>query len=102
MKVWLDDLREAPEGWVRAYWPEDVITHLKTGFVTQISLDHDLGIQNGKDRNAMEVINWIEEQVVLNKFVPPEIFIHSANSVGIGNLRRAITQIEKYHTANQE
>ncbi|WP_336511202.1 cyclic-phosphate processing receiver domain-containing protein, partial [Vibrio anguillarum] len=43
MKVYLDDERDTPEGWVRSYWPEEVIELLKSGNVTEISLDHDLG-----------------------------------------------------------
>jgi len=43
MKVFLDDLRATPEGWHRAYWPDEVIALLKNGDVTAVSLDHDLG-----------------------------------------------------------
>jgi hypothetical protein len=43
MKVYLDDERTTPEGWHRVYWPDKAIALLKTGDVTQISLDHDLG-----------------------------------------------------------
>ena len=43
MKVWLDDERGAPEGWMRVRWPDEAIALLKTGQVTHLSLDHDLG-----------------------------------------------------------
>ncbi len=43
MKVYLDDERTTPEGWYRVYWPDEAIELLKTGTVTNISLDHDLG-----------------------------------------------------------
>lgn len=43
MKVFLDDERTTPEGWVRVYWPGESIALLQTGQVTDISLDHDLG-----------------------------------------------------------
>ena len=43
LKVFLDDERITPDGWVRAYWPEDVIELLITGQVSELSLDHDLG-----------------------------------------------------------
>ena len=43
MKVYLDDERSTPDGWVRVYWPEEAIELLKAGGVTEISLDHDLG-----------------------------------------------------------
>jgi hypothetical protein len=38
VKVWLDDLREAPPGWVRATTPEQAIELLRTGQVTETRL----------------------------------------------------------------
>ncbi len=43
MKVLLDDVQDAPQGWVRVQWPEEAYRLLETGQVTEISLDHDLG-----------------------------------------------------------
>ncbi len=61
MKVYLDDERPTPDGWRLARWPEDVIALLKTGDVTHISLDHDLG---GDDRGTgYDVLLWIEQAV---------------------------------------
>jgi hypothetical protein len=43
MKLWLDDMREAPPGWI---WAKDVSGakgHLKSGLVEDFSTDHDLG-----------------------------------------------------------
>jgi hypothetical protein len=37
------EFRPTPDGWVRAYWPEEVIALLEAGGVTEVSLDHDLG-----------------------------------------------------------
>ncbi|PZP08852.1 MAG: hypothetical protein DI621_07230 [Pseudomonas protegens] len=49
MKIYLDDERQTPQGWVRTYWPDEVIALLKAGGVEDISLDHDLGDdQRGK------------------------------------------------------
>lgn len=41
MKVFLDDERETPDGWVSVYWPQEAIELLIAGGVTGISLDHD-------------------------------------------------------------
>ena len=41
MKLYLDDVRETPENWVRAYNAREAIEYLKTGKVVEISLDHD-------------------------------------------------------------
>ena len=46
MKIYLDDERATPEGWVRCYWAEEVIFFLKNCAVDEVSLDHDLGDDN--------------------------------------------------------
>ncbi|MGI2080401.1 cyclic-phosphate processing receiver domain-containing protein [Shewanella putrefaciens] len=43
MKIFLDDERLAPTGWLQVRWPDEVISYLAKGMVTDISLDHDLG-----------------------------------------------------------
>ena len=48
VRVWLDDTREAPPGWVRTFTPEQVIALLRSGGVTELSLDHDLGLEPGR------------------------------------------------------
>ena len=66
MKVFLDDVRPTPEGWVRCYWPQEVIELLKTGNVEVISLDHDLG--DDTRGTGMDVCKWIEQTVFENGF----------------------------------
>lgn len=77
MKVYLDDERATPNGWTRVYWPSEAIELLKSGQVTEISLDHDLG--DDERGTGYDVVLWIEEQVALHRFVPPKIAVHSAN-----------------------
>ena len=74
MNVFLDDERPTPEGWVRVYWPDEAITLLQTGEVTEISLDHDLG--DDQRGTGYDVILWIEEAVRLRSFIPPRIHVH--------------------------
>lgn len=97
MRVYLDDVRTEPPGWVRAYTASEAITLLETGSVTEISLDHDLG-DDPKVGDGYDVILWLERQVHYNAdfVLPAEINVHSANPVasnrmkiGIVNLRRA-------------
>lgn len=93
MKVYLDDERPTPVGWVGVRWPEEAIALLKTGRVVELSLDHDLG---DDDRGTgYDVILWIEEAVVTAGFTPPLISVHSANAsarqkmlAGIASIRR--------------
>ena len=77
MKVYLDDERETPRGWVRVYWPDEAIELLQSENVTELSLDHDLG--NDNRGTGYDAIKWIEEQVATSNFVPPKIKVHSAN-----------------------
>ncbi len=77
MKVFLDDERSTPDGWTRVYWPSEAIALMKSGQVTEISLDHDLG--DDERGTGYDVVLWIEEQVALYGFVPPKISVHSAN-----------------------
>jgi hypothetical protein len=93
MKVFLDDERSTPPGWTRAYWPEEVIALLKTGQVSDLSLDHDLG--DDERGTGYDVVLWIEEQVALNAFEPPSIQVHSANSSARAKMEAGIQSIER-------
>lgn len=93
MKVFLDDERETPPGWIRARWPDEVITLLEAGGVTELSLDHDLG--DDARGTGYDVIRWIEEAVALREFVPPTIYVHSANSSARERMRLGIESIQR-------
>lgn len=77
IKVYLDDERQAPEGWVRTRWPKETIKLLQSGNVEELSLDHDLG--NDKKGTGYDVLFWIEYAVQKENFQPPIIHIHTAN-----------------------
>lgn len=94
MKIYLDDEREATSGWVRAFWPDEVIELLQKEHVDEISLDHDLG--NYQKGTGYDVLLWIEEQVFLNGYIPPKIMVHSANSSARIKMELAIKSIESY------
>lgn len=94
MKVWLDDVRDAPDGWTRVFTAHEAITLLEGCGVVEISLDHDLG-DDEKYGTGYTVACWIEEAVALRGFEPPEIKIHSANNVGRARMQRAIESIER-------
>lgn len=98
MKVFLDDERETPEGWVRAFWPDEVIAMLQTGMVEELSLDHDLG--DDERGTGYDVICWIEEAVALDRFVPPKITVHSANSSARMKMLAGIQAIQEIASRN--
>lgn len=100
MKIYLDDIREAPEGWVRTYTPAQTIELLKdtANMVSHLSLDHDLG-DDANIGTGYDVLLWIEEAIgamprVLH-YVPENITVHSANPVGRDRMMRAIESIRR-------
>lgn len=98
MKIFLDDTRSAPQGWILARWPEDVIKAIRTGGVSEISLDHDLG--EGSDlahpRTGMDVLNWLEREVLTNNLKPPLIRIHTANPVASQRMHAVASKLNQY------
>ena len=107
MKIWIDDIRPAPEGyhWCKSvneakdiisccqsikeaneqdcflfpiFSKEDVIIEL-------IDLDHDAGDYAVDGGDYIKILDWLEET---GRRYP--IRIHSANPVGVANMRRII------------
>ncbi len=95
MKIYLDDEREAPEGWMRTYTPAATIKMLRSGRVTHLSLDHDLGFEDTIG-TGYDVLLWLEEQVMLHGFTPPEITVHSANAGARPKMEQAIEAIRRF------
>lgn len=93
IKVWLDDRRPAPPGWIHVYWPDEAIVLLDQGNVAEISLDHDLG--DGERGTGYDVILWIEEAVATQGFVPPRMYVHSDNAPARQKMLRGIESIER-------
>lgn len=92
MKVYLDDEREESQGWTRAYTAQEAVDFLRTGRVTAISLDHDLG--DNKNGTGYDVICWIEQRVEEGPdFKVPLIFLHTANPVGEKRMRQVLSRI---------
>lgn len=94
MKVFLDDERPVPEGWHLARWPEEVIVLLKTGEVTHLSLDHDLG--DDTRGTGYDVVLWIEDAVATRGFCPPHISVHSANTSARLKMEQGIESIRRF------
>ena len=94
MKIYLDDERVAPAGWVQVRWPDEAIKLLQAGAVTHLSLDHDLG--DDQRGTGYDVLLWIEQEVALCQFILPEsIEVHSANPAGRKRMLAAIESIMK-------
>lgn len=98
MKLYLDDLRLTPDGWTRAYTAEEAIAFLKTGEVTEASLDHDLGCYPGTLidlPSGATVTDWMAEN---NVWPPDGVSVHSANPVAVRTMRATIDRYGPYGT----
>lgn len=86
MKVWVDDIREAPIGykWIKSV-NEFKTIDLKT--VTFINLDHDAGDFAVFGGDYIKIISWLEEVAYEKRLL---FKLHTMNPVGRANLRHAI------------
>ncbi len=92
MKLWIDDVRPAPNGYV---WCKSVnlakkiiisveVYHKKDP-VELIDIDHDTGDFVSDGGGYIKLLDWLEET---GRNYP--IRIHSMNPVGVENMRRII------------
>ncbi len=93
MKIYLDDKRKEPDGWVRTYSDYETINLLKNNQVKELSLDHDLGENCG---NGYNVLLWIESRVATSNYIPPRIYIHTANPSARIKMELAVNSINKF------
>ena len=90
MKIWLDDLRTAPQGYNTAKSVNEAIKLIENAEknsieIEMIDLDHDLGDYASDGGDAIKLLDWLVER---ETFYPIEI--HTANPVGRANMERLI------------
>ena len=88
MKLWIDDVRPAPYGYVWVKTINDAILQIEMHEQNNvpfllISLDHDAGDYGSPD--YIKLLDWLEET---GRNYP--IHIHSINPVGVENMKRII------------
>jgi hypothetical protein len=93
MKVFLDDERNTPQGWVRVYSVQELIELMESSGndIEELSLDHDLGtgMQTGYD-----FMLWLEREVYEGRITKiPSMDFHTANPFGRENMERALRSI---------
>jgi hypothetical protein len=104
-RIYLDDVRETPRGWIRAYWPDQVSDHLDSGNVTQVSLDHDLGetrLLNGRALDGNDVVTDIERRVHETDFQPPIMLVHAGNVTRAPSMEQGIEEIWRHVSRREE
>jgi len=97
MKIWVDDVRPAPEGYIRVKSVNTAKDYIKAYEklyedsgkecykITLIDIDHDAGEFASMGGDYIKLLDWLEET---GRNYP--IKIHSMNPVGVENMRRII------------
>ena len=98
MKLWIDDMRPAPEGyeWIKSVnMAKQAIIETENRklcglydmrfSITLIDIDHDAGDYISDGGDYIKLLDWLEET---GRNYP--IHIHSQNPVGVENMRRII------------
>lgn len=102
MKIWIDDVRPAPEGYV---WCKSTLKALHTIYhnaadVEEIALDHDAGDYAKEGGDFIEVLKELERLCHSPNATKRKLWLdycdkytfsfHSANPVGIANMRAIV------------
>lgn len=87
MKLYIDDMRNPPVGWVLARTYNEAIELIP--FASEISFDHDLG----EEKTGYDLIKIIEENYFVKGITPPIMHCHSANPVGRKNIETVIERL---------
>lgn len=102
MKLWIDDLRPAPAGYVWRKSTNEALKYIRKNIerISEISLDHDCGDYKDFGGDFINVLNELERlchspakdvQKFWNTYCKQINFrLHSANPVGVANMRAII------------
>ena len=91
MKLWVDDVRPAPEGYAWCKSVNEAKEKIRNRefdmlpTITMIDIDHDAGDYANDGGDFINLLNWLE---YTGRNYP--IRIHSMNPVGVENMRRII------------
>jgi len=89
MKIWLDDIREAPEGYILCHSVNEakqlIEGNEKLTAIEVIDCDHDLGDYYPDGGDGIKLIDWLAER---GTYYP--IRLHTMNPVGRENMQRTI------------
>ena len=90
MKIWLDDIRLAPDRYESVQSVNQAIALIleaeaKGEQIELLDLDHDLGDYFPEGGDAIKLLDWLAERGTFY-----QIKIHTANPVGRANMQRMI------------
>ena len=87
MKLWIDDCRPAPTGyiWIKSVNAAKEIIEATKEEIELIDIDHDAGYYTQFGGDYIKLLDWLEETGRNYS-----IKIHSMNPIGAANMRRII------------
>ena len=90
MKLWIDDVRPAPKGYVWVQTVDGAIREICASedlhiVIEVIDTDHDAGLYASCGGDYIKLLDWLE---AIGRNYP--IRIHSMNPVGVANMRAII------------
>ena len=90
MKIWLDGIRPAPDGFALVHSVNEAIALIEQvercgEMIELIDCDHDLGDYSPDGGDGIKLLDWLCER---QTFYP--IALHTANPVGRDNMLRLI------------
>lgn len=92
MKIWLDDIRPAPNGYIHCHSVNEAIELIKTAKepIEQLDLDHDLGDYAFDGGDEIKLLDYLAET---EQYYP--VKLHTMNPVGRENMQRLINRYWK-------
>lgn len=89
VKIWLDDLRPAPNGYIHTRSVNNTKTIIERcierGHDMELDLDHDLGDYAYDGGDAICLVRWLIENKIF-----PTVKLHTMNPVGRENMQALI------------
>ncbi len=96
VRIWLDDIRTPPDGWIWAKTAHEAIQYISARNVSEVSLDHDLGAEDDAENSGYAVAKYIERAAYLGQIPRIRWSVHSANPVGRKNMEAALKKADSF------
>lgn len=90
MKLWLDDIRPAPNGyiWITNVDNAILLCHKYLNSIEEFNLDHDAGVFSDNGGDYINLLKWLEMISHTKNYKIDAIFkFHSMNPVGVKNMK---------------
>ncbi|MFC0299534.1 cyclic-phosphate processing receiver domain-containing protein [Virgibacillus soli] len=93
INLYVDDLRDCPDGFVVARNMEEAIDHIVNNEINILSLDHDLGADN--EGNILPTGYDLVKYFCENGLRTNKIYIHTDNGVGRENMFQTLKAAQR-------